>query len=135
MPDSCFEHRKWLKEQAYGIPPDFDSPELVYGLPSLPVEIPAVASQAQVFSLGAESAPWGFRVYTDGSGLASGTPEATRCGWSVVSLSPGGWPVKAAFGALAGPVQTVPRAERQAILHASKVGPWGLEVVSDHLSA
>eukprot|EP00959_Pyramimonas_sp_CCMP1952_P138147 2891631-Pyramimonas_sp.AAC.1 len=28
MPDSCIEHRNWLKEQAYGIPPDFDTPEL-----------------------------------------------------------------------------------------------------------
>ena len=74
-------------------------------------------------------------MYTDGSGLANGVPEATRCGWAVVELSPGLWPVRALFGPLPGGCQTVPRAERHAILEALRVGPRGVEVISDHLSA
>ena len=48
----CIEHRQWLKDnKAYGVPSDFDSVELVYGLPLRVLEIPPV-SQSCPFFLG-----------------------------------------------------------------------------------
>ncbi|CAK0837890.1 unnamed protein product, partial [Prorocentrum cordatum] len=59
---------------------------------------------------------WPAAVYTDGSGRASQVPEARRCGWAAVALRPDGMPLKAPYGPLPGPRQTVGRAERQACL-------------------
>ena len=82
---------------------------------------------------GATNSEWGRRVYTDGSGLASASPELRRCGWAVVEMGPFGFPVRACYGPLPGR-QTVPRAERYAGLWAIKVAPQGVEICSDHLS-
>eukprot|EP00959_Pyramimonas_sp_CCMP1952_P461972 9482468-Pyramimonas_sp.AAC.1 len=48
-------------------------------------------------------------------------PELRRCGRSLAQLGSNGVPVRAACGALRGRLQTVGRAERHAILQATKL--------------
>ena len=94
-----------------------------------------VPDELPVFVWGETEAPWGRRVYSDGSGLFSNSPELRRCGWAVVEVGPGGLPIRARYGGLPGRVQSVPRAERVAIYQALRVSPRNVHVVSDHLSA
>ena len=60
----------------------------------------------------------GNAAFADGSGLAGSISELRRCGWAIVQLSQQGLPIRAAFGALPGPLQTVCRAEVYAVLFA-----------------
>ena len=115
--------------------PDRDTLELVYGLLLECCGLSHVHGELPICSGGATEAPWGRTIYTDGSGLASSSPELRRCGWSAVELGPSGLPLRAVFGALPGRRQSVPRAERFAIFQALRVGPVDAHIVSDHLSA
>eukprot|EP00959_Pyramimonas_sp_CCMP1952_P192646 4028187-Pyramimonas_sp.AAC.1 len=54
----------------------------------------------------ARDAPWPSKVFGDGSCFDSDFPEARRCGWAVVALTPNRLPFKAIFGGLGGPIQT-----------------------------
>ncbi|CAK0891681.1 unnamed protein product [Prorocentrum cordatum] len=89
---------------------------LAYGLPLMPALPPPAPSDNVVIEWGATQEEWPSVVYTDGSGHASRVPEARRCGWAAVALRPDGIPLKAAYGPLPGPRQTVGRAERRACL-------------------
>ena len=136
-PDDVLERRSELREKGepgLGVP-DWDTLELVYGFPFQSVALAPVPDQLPVYSWGATEARWERRIYTDGSGLANGSPELRRCGWSAVELGPRGLPIRAVYGALPGRHQSVPRAERLAIYHALRVGPADVHVVSDHWSA
>eukprot|EP00959_Pyramimonas_sp_CCMP1952_P285940 5979086-Pyramimonas_sp.AAC.1 len=48
MLNDRLEHRAWLKGMAYGIFPDFDSVELVHGLPFRTVAIPPIPQCGEV---------------------------------------------------------------------------------------
>ncbi|CAK0811969.1 unnamed protein product, partial [Prorocentrum cordatum] len=89
---------------------------LAYGLPLLPALPPPAPAASVTFEWGAAQVAWPAVVYTDGSGHASQVHGARRCGWAAVALRPDGMPLKAAYGPLPGPRQTVGRAERQACL-------------------
>ncbi|CAK0805455.1 unnamed protein product, partial [Prorocentrum cordatum] len=89
---------------------------LAYGLPLLPAMPPPAPSDNVVIEWSATQVGRPSVVYTDGSAHASQVPEARRCGWAAVALRPDGPPLKAAYGPLPGPRQTVGRAERHACL-------------------
>eukprot|EP00959_Pyramimonas_sp_CCMP1952_P399849 8377881-Pyramimonas_sp.AAC.1 len=91
MPAEVLERRDFLKglgESGLGRP-DWDTPELAFGLPSHPIRLPPDDPPCPMLAWGATNEVWGRRVvYTDGSGLANASPELRRCGWAVVELGP-----------------------------------------------
>ncbi|CAK0827554.1 unnamed protein product, partial [Prorocentrum cordatum] len=82
-----------------------------------------------------EELQFGNVVYTDGSGLASAIPEIRRCGWAAAQMAAQGWPLRAVYGPLPGPLQTVGRSERFALLMAVRHFGTKLEVVLTDLLA
>ncbi|CAK0794960.1 unnamed protein product [Prorocentrum cordatum] len=82
---------------------------------------------------------WGERrgdiALTDGSGLASSMPELRRRGWPLAQLGANAAPVRAAFGALPGPLQTAGRAERGALLRAAQLLVSQVKFVAANLLA
>eukprot|EP00959_Pyramimonas_sp_CCMP1952_P179505 3752833-Pyramimonas_sp.AAC.1 len=76
---------------------------------------------------------WSGACYPDGSGMAPSWPELRRCGWYVVHLGDNGMPIRALIGPLWGPIQTVGRAERFAVLQALRHLPRVNLLVSDLL--
>ena len=107
---------------------------LSYGLPPLPPFPPDVEPSLEIFGWGDWSGAWGRRIFTDGSGLASGVAGLTRCGWAVVEISDSGLPLRALYGPLPGRVQTVPRAEYYVVAKGLEVAAKPAHVISDHLS-
>ena len=107
-PEDVLELRAVLREQGeWGLGlPDWDTLELAYGFPMQCVSVPPVPVETPICSWGRVNAPWGRRIYTDGSGLANHSPEYRRCGWAAVELGPWGLPVRAVYGALPGRHQT-----------------------------
>ena len=57
-------------------------------------------------------------VYGDGSGYGTEVQEHFRCGWATVELDANLWPIRAVYGPLPGPLQSVGRAERWTVLQA-----------------
>ena len=57
----------------------------------------------QMYQWGCQDYDWGEILFTDGSGVASDTPELRRCGWAVVTITPEGLPGRAAYGGLPAP--------------------------------
>ncbi|CAK0810080.1 unnamed protein product [Prorocentrum cordatum] len=92
------------------------------GLPVTPPRMLPAADEAEVRLGGGWSGrsdeQRGDIAFTDGSGFASSMPELRRCGRS---LGSNGVPVRAAFGALPGRLQTVGRAERHALLQVTEL--------------
>ena len=80
--------------------------------------VPEVPASCDTYWWGAALLPWGVRVYGNGSALQSDEPEVRRCGWAIVEIGNDGYPVRAAYGPLPGPLQTAGRAERHAALRA-----------------
>ena len=91
--------------------------ERLYGIPIAPPNT-YWPQQLPTFHWGATHTGWGSVVYGDGSGFDGDLPELLRCGWAVVQLDANLWPVRALFGPLPGPLQSVGRAERWALLQA-----------------
>eukprot|EP00959_Pyramimonas_sp_CCMP1952_P085738 1793479-Pyramimonas_sp.AAC.1 len=67
--------------------------------------------------------------------MHSAWPEFRRCGWSAVQMGEFGLPVRAAYGPLPGPIQSVGRAERYALLRGLQLLPRLVLSVSDLLGA
>ena len=102
-------------------------------LPSLPVQPPR---DPPIFWWGDWATPSSQRgnvVFTDGSGRWSNQPEIRSCGWAFVQLSDAGHPLRACYGRLAGPSQTVGEAERVAVRRALQKLPSVDVVVTDLL--
>ncbi|CAK0909012.1 unnamed protein product, partial [Prorocentrum cordatum] len=95
------------------------------GPPAMPPRVPPAADEAEVGLWGDWSGTSdeqrGNIAFTDGSGFASSMPKLRRCGWSLVQHGCNGAPVRAAFGALPGRLQTAGRAERHALLQVTKL--------------
>lgn len=70
-------------------------------------------------------------VYVDGSGLRGRCPVRRRCGFSAVILGEGGIILGCLFGALPGPLQTVPGAELLALLVVLRHAGVHLDIASD----
>eukprot|EP00959_Pyramimonas_sp_CCMP1952_P360462 7548653-Pyramimonas_sp.AAC.1 len=70
-------------------------------------------------------------AYTDGSGYDAEWPELCRGGWAVVQMGPDNRPVRAIYGVLSGPRQTVGHAERTTMLMGLRHLPWLSHIVSE----
>ena len=103
-----------------------------YAIPVAPRYDPP-PRRTKTFQWGNQHIPWKSVLFTDGSGQASDTPEHRRCGWAVVMLNRQNIPVRALYGGLPGPLQTVGRAERYALLQAVMAHEGVQRVVSDLL--
>ena len=89
---------------------------------------------AETWEWGDARGVWGPVAFGDGSAQGPSVPEIRRAGWAIVQLDMHLRPVRALFGSLAGPVQTVGRAERTAALHAFQSNPILDLYISDLLS-
>eukprot|EP00959_Pyramimonas_sp_CCMP1952_P345478 7234701-Pyramimonas_sp.AAC.1 len=121
--DTCYEYLRDRGVHALG-PPDWDRFDCTMCMPMCPVVPPKVSYGLEVHYWGdweSDQQSWTSVVYTDGSGLAPGLPEITRCGWGFACLGDNGLPVRGACGPLEGPLQTVGRAERAALFCALKL--------------
>ena len=115
--------------------PDYDTFELALCIPVAPEARhlpPRMATEVR--SWGMDDAVWSGTVYTDAGSLFAKVPEAQEISWAMVQLSDDGFPIRARYGIMPGPVRTVPRGERYAALQAVRAGPGVDMVVSDHLS-
>ncbi len=91
--------------------------EKLYGLPISP-PAPYWPALPDVLHWGAPHLPWGPVIFGDGSGFDKDVPELFKRGWAIVELDDNLWPVRALYGAFPGPLQSVGRAERWAVLQA-----------------
>ena len=124
------------KGQAGGGQQDYDYFETSVGMPLSPLVPPYVGDKLDIEFWGdwsSDPSSWSSVCYTDGSGMAPSWPELRRCGWSVVQLGDNGMPIRAIVGPLWGPIQTVGRAERFAVLQALRHLPSVTLVVYDLL--
>ena len=96
---------------------------LAYALPVLSVSTPRPPEIPEVWEWGDVGGVWGPVTFGDGSAQGSSVPEVRRAGWAIVQLGSNLLPLRALFGNLCGPLQTVGRAERTAALHAIRVNP------------
>jgi hypothetical protein len=69
FPEDVWERRQALREKEYDFnvgPPDWDRVPLLYGLPSLPIQLPPPLARTPVLTWGLADGPWGRYRFTDG---------------------------------------------------------------------
>ncbi|CAK0885544.1 unnamed protein product, partial [Prorocentrum cordatum] len=115
-----------------------DGFELGVCLPCMPPTLPKVQGGLPVHLWGDWTTPKELlenAVFTGGSGLAPSIREIRRCRWAAVQFARQEIPIRAVFGPLPGPLQTVGRSERHAVLMAAKSCGSNLQCVFADLLA
>eukprot|EP00959_Pyramimonas_sp_CCMP1952_P030823 646196-Pyramimonas_sp.AAC.1 len=75
FPEDIWTHRMAVRAESG----DWDEFGAIYGLPSIPIDIPLSPPFPPICAWGDSDGEWGRVLFTDAPGQFSSVPEATRC--------------------------------------------------------